>query len=138
MTLEKIPAITTTLSIGGHDFNAHDFTSLVGVRPTKIWTQQRDWIKLIDPDINTIEWVYELKMQKHWSIGESIDSILEIIWSKKENVYRFLSDNRLTMHLHCRPFGDASVLEYIIQSDVLNKMAYFGASLSLAVYKDEL
>jgi hypothetical protein len=42
------------------------------------------------------------------------------------------------MAIECRPFGDASVLEYVIQPEVIKKMALFGASLSLAVYKDEL
>lgn len=138
MTLENTPTITTALSIGGHEFNPHELTSLVGVEPTRIWAQQREWIKVTHPNINTIEWVYKLEKQRKWSLGEAIDEILDIVWDNKEQIRQFLSDKGLRMHIDCRPFGDASVLEYIIQPEAMEKMAFFGASLSLAVYKDEL
>ncbi len=133
-----MPKITTNLSIGGHHFNPDELTLLVGVRPTKVWTQRHEWIKGTCPDIDTIEWRYELKEQDKWSLGEAIEEILEVVWSKKEEVRRFLLDNRLTLHIDCRPFGDASMIEYIIQPEVITKMGFFAASLSLAVYKDEL
>jgi hypothetical protein len=138
MNPKTVPTITTALLIGGHRFNPQDFTLLVGVEPTKIWTQQHEWVKLIRPDIATIGWVYELKKQRKWSLGEAIEEILDVVWSKREEVHRFLSENRLKMSVDCKPFGDASVLEYIIQPAVIRKMAFFSASLSLAVYKDEL
>jgi hypothetical protein len=138
MTLENVPTITTVLRIGGQKFNPDELTSLVGVKPTKIWTQQREWIKVTHPNFATIGWVYELEKQRKWSLGEAIDEILDVVWRKKEEICRFLSENRLRMHIDCRPFGDASVLEYIIQPEAMTKMAFFGASLSLAVYKDEL
>jgi hypothetical protein len=63
---------------------------------------------------------------------------LEVVWGKKEEVRKFLLDNGLKLHIDCRPFGDASVLEYVIQPEVITKMAFFAACLSLAVYNDEL
>jgi hypothetical protein len=138
MILENIPTITTTLSIGGHEFNPYELTALVGIEPTKIWTQQREWIKLTHPSIDTIGWVYELGKQRKWSLGEAIDEILDVVWSKKEQIRQFLSEKELKMYIRCRPFGDASVMEYIIQPEVMSKVVFFGASLSLAVYKDEL
>jgi hypothetical protein len=138
MTLDSIPRLTTVLSIGGHQFEPDDFTSLVGVKPSKVWTQKHEWIKLTHPDFDIVGWFYELKEQRKWSLGEAIGEVLDVVWSKKEQVGRFLSDNGLTMHIRCRPFGDASVLEYIIQPEAMKKLAFFGASLSLAVYKDEL
>jgi len=138
MTLENVPTITTVLSIGGHEFNPDELTSLVGVEPTKIWTQKRDWIRVTHPDINTVEWVYEVENQKKWSLGEAIEYVLDVFWSKREEICQFLSKNQLRMHVDCRPFGDATVLEYIIGPEAIRKMAFFGATLSLAVYKDEL
>jgi hypothetical protein len=138
MTLENTPSLTTVLSIGGQEFNPNELTALVGIEPTKVWTQQREWIRLSAPDMNTIEWRYELEKQRKWSLGEAIDEILDVVWSKKEGICQFLSERRLRMHIHCRPFGDASVLEYVIQPEVITRMAFFGASLSLAVYKEEL
>jgi Domain of unknown function (DUF4279) len=135
MSLENIPIITTGLSIGGHDFNPDEITSLVGIEPTKIWRQRREWIKSTLPDINTIEWRYELKEQRKSSLGEAIEEILDVLWSKKDTISGFLLENRLKMHIDCRPFGDASVIVYIIQPEVMRKMAFFGASLSLAIYK---
>jgi hypothetical protein len=138
MTAEDIPTITSILNIGGHQFKPEEFTQLVGVQPTKIWTQQHEAVKVIRPDINTIGWVYELKKQRKWSLGEAINELLDIVWNKREEIRRFLSENGLNMAIRCRPFGDASVLEYIIQTDVIRKMAFFDASFSLAVYKEEL
>jgi hypothetical protein len=138
MTLESIPSITTVLSIGGHEFQPDELTSLVGVKPTKIWTQKHERIKLTHPNINTIEWRYELEKQRKWSLGEAIDEILNVIWSKKDDLNQFLLEKQLRMHIDCRPFGDASKIEYIIQPEAMKKMVFFGASLSLAVYKDEL
>ncbi len=138
MTLENIPTITTVLRIGGHEFNPDELTSLVGIEPTKIWYQKHEWIKLSHPYFNTISWVYELKKQRKWSLGEAIDEILDVFWKKKDEINLFLLENRLGMEIRCRPYGDASTIEYIIQPEVLRKMAFFGASLSLAVYKDEL
>jgi hypothetical protein len=134
MTLETIPAITTGMSIGGHLFSPDEFTSLVGVQPTKIWTQRHEQIKLTHPNINTIEWVYELKKQKKWNLGEAIDELLNVFWSKNDDINLFLAEKCLRMNIDCRPFGDSSTIEYIIQPEVMRKMAFFGASLSLAVF----
>jgi hypothetical protein len=138
MTSTDIPTITTVLSIGGHQFNPDELTSLIGVEPTKIWNQEHEWIKSSHPDFETIAWEHELEKQRRWSLGEAIGELLNVIWSKKDEIKLFMLQYQLTMHVDCRPFGDASRIEYNIQSEVMMKMAFFGASLSLAVYKDEL
>jgi hypothetical protein len=138
MSLENIPIITTGLSIGGHDFNPDELTSLLGIAPTQIWRQTREWIKACLPDTNTIEWRYEKRDQRESSLGEAIEAIFNVFWSKKEEIKAFMLENRLKMHVHCRPFGDASVVVYSIEPDVMRKMTFFGASLSLRIYKHEL
>jgi len=140
MTQENIPSITTNLFIGGHEFSIDDLSSLLGVEPTKIWIrpQKLEWLKAAAPEMASMGWRYTMERQRKWSLGEAIDEVLEVVWSKKEELRRFLLDNRLKLHIDCRPFGDASVLEYVIQPEVIIKMGFFAASLSLAVYKDEL
>ena len=138
MIVENTPAITTVLGIGGHGFSTDDLTSLAGVKPTQIWHQQHEWVKVTHPDFATIEWRYKLEKQRKWSLGEAIDELLNVFWSKRDEINLFLSRNRLEMTIDVRPFGDASTLEYIIQPEVIRKLAFFGVSLSLAVYKDDL
>ncbi len=138
MSLENTPKLTTILSIGGHQVHPEELTALVGVEPTKVWKQQHQWIESIRPDINTIEWSYALENQRKWNLGEAIEEVLNVFWSKKDELNLLLLNTQSKMHIDCRPFGDASTIEYILQPEVITKLAFFRASLSFAVYKEEL
>jgi hypothetical protein len=140
MTPENTPMITTVLSIAGHGFSTDDLTSLLGVEPTKIRTrpQKLDWLKAAAPDLASMGWEYTMEKQRKWSLGEAIEELLSVFSSKREELNRFVMRNDLRVQVRCRPFGDASKLEYLIQPEVIKKLADFSASLSLSVYLDEL
>jgi hypothetical protein len=140
MTAEDTPMITTVLSIGGHGFSAADLTSLLGIQPTKVWMrpEKLDWLKAADPDLASMGWRYIMEKQRKWSLGEAIDEVLNVFWSKRAELNEFLTRNNLRLHVRCRPFGDASKIVYQIEPEVIRKLAELSASLSLAVYKDEL
>jgi hypothetical protein len=140
MTPENTPMITTVFSIAGHGFSTDDLTSLLGVEPTKIRIrpQKLDWLKSAAPDLASMGWEYTMEKQRKWSLGEAIDEVLNVFWSKRIELNEFVSKNNLRLAIRCRPFGDASKIQYIIQPQVIRKLADFSAELSLAIYKDEL
>lgn len=135
---ETIPEVTATVCVGGQELDTDAFTSLVCVQPTKIWRQKHERIKVTHPYRNKIEWIYELSGQRHGSLGEAIDEVLSVFWGKKDVIKQFIKANGLSMHVDCRPFGDASVIEYVLRPEVLGKLAFFEATLSLGIYKDEI
>jgi hypothetical protein len=132
--------ITTVFWIGGHEFSPQDLTSLLGVQPTKIRHQKPElaWLKVSAPEIASILWEYMMEKQTKWSLGEAIDELLNVFWSKRIELNRFVLRHNLRVTIHCRPFGDASKIQYIIQPQVIKKLADFSAELTFAVYKDEL
>jgi hypothetical protein len=136
--MNQPPAISTVLMIGGHELNTGELTSLIGVEPTEIWHQKHEQVRLTRPDIATIGWVYKLENKRRWCLGEAIDEALDILWNKRDDIAPFLASNHLKVSIRCRPFGDASTLEYIIRPEVIKKLAFFEAEISFAVYRDGL
>ncbi len=136
--MDSTPRITTVLRIGGRDFSPDDLTSVVGIEPTKKWHQKLRWLKAIAPEISTVGWEYRIDKQRKWSLGEAIAEVLDVFWPRRDELKAFLLKHQLRVAIECRPFGDASALEYIIQSKVIEQMAVLGASLTLAVYKYDL
>jgi hypothetical protein len=132
--MENSPFVTTVLRIGGHAFNPDELTSLVGVTPTRIWHQKHESVKEVAPELATIGWEYKLEKQHQWSLGEAIDELLAPFWVKKEELKAFVSENHLQMSIRCIPYGDASIVQYIIAPMVLQKLGYIGATLSIAAY----
>jgi hypothetical protein len=133
-----IPMVTTTLSIGGHNFDPREVTAITGVAPTRIWTPKNQAVVAAIPTINSIEWIIEFEKQQHGSLGDAIDEVLDVLRNKKEDTASLLTNKCLEMHINCRPFGDATTIVYEFGPETIKRLAYFGASISMAVYKSEL
>lgn len=138
MNIQMPPCVTTTLSLSGDAFDPDELTSVIGVEPTQIWRQERRYIKELVPDSELIAWRHHRHKCAAWSLGEAVEAALSVIWEKKDAVRAFAENHGVTVHVACRPYGDASVIIYSMHAQAIQRLAFFNATLSLTIYKSEL
>lgn len=138
MSIQEPQFLETTLSFEGDAFDPDELTRVIGAEPTQIWRQERKYIKDIIPESPLIAWRHHRPKCAAWSIGEAVEATLNMIWEKRDAIRLFADMHCLKVHVTCRPCADASMIVYRVHAQAIQRLAFFNASLSLPIYKEDL
>jgi hypothetical protein len=124
-------SITVTLFIGGRDFDPEELTALSGLQPARVWRASGK--AKGDPLFSQIAWRYELRRRPHWSVDDAVNEMLDLLNPRREQIIAFLRHHDCNVNLHCRIYGDETVLIYQVEFPTIERMAKFGCSFSFKI-----
>jgi hypothetical protein len=127
-----IAKITTTLSIGGQDFDPDQLTQITGHSPSNIWRAKIQGVK-DNPAFNQIEWSYSQARKPHWSIDDAISEILDVFKERRESILAFARQHECSLHISIQLHGDSTVIVYRIERETVELLAAFRCSMSFVI-----
>ena len=131
-TPEPTGRITTTLKLGGQSFDADRFSEVAHLQPTEIWHPKNKFVKN-NPNFAQICWIYSLVKRPHWSIDAAIGEILDPFEPRRSEIVAFAQENKCSLHVRCRIYGDETVIIYNIEHATIERLAAFGCEISFLV-----
>ena len=130
-----ISTITSTLWVGGQDFDLELFSRIAGRAPSEIWRAKVSGVKN-NPAFDQIAWKYKHIKRPQWSIDNAIRQILADFKEQREQIVAFAMQYHCSLHLSLILHGDATMIEYQIERGTVELLASFGCSISFAIDLD--
>jgi hypothetical protein len=88
-----------------YPFDLNIATKLIGIIPTYLWEQKKDWLRGV-VNIPQSIWGYELPLRQYDSTDIPTNEILNLFLPKKNIIVPFIKDNKLScaidvlIHIH--------------------------------------
>jgi hypothetical protein len=134
-TTDKAPPIakiTTTLSVGGQDFDPDQLTQIAGHPPSDIWRAKVQGVKG-NPAFNQIEWSYSQAKKPHWSIDDAVRELLDSFRERRDSILAFAKKYDCSLHLSLQLHGDSTMIVYGIERETVELLAAFRCSISFVI-----
>jgi hypothetical protein len=129
----KTPLISTTLCVGGDEFDADELTRILGIQPTEVWRQPRIEALKAYPDLSKFAWNYKIARQQSWSLDDAVTRLTEIFNPVREQLMTFVNAHKLKVTIGCyvRSYGQRPLFE--LSANTVKHLADFNAELSIDI-----
>lgn len=96
----RAPRISTHFYIAGWDFDTDNCTAVVGVEPSEVRRQKHSELRA-RKDIPNVSWNLGRIRTDSYSVSESVDEILDLIWPSRDRVKDFVDGKELVIGIAC-------------------------------------
>lgn len=132
-TDDRCPLISAFFVISGKGFDTTECTVETGIKPTEVWRQGREDLKQRE-DLPDTSWSVGFDGRRLYSINDAVVEVLAVIWPRRRPIRTYLTRAGLQATFCCDVTIHVDRPEYVLEPDVIRKMAWLGAGFGLDVF----
>jgi uncharacterized protein DUF4279 len=129
---KNAPRISTHFYISGWDLDPDACTVEVGLEPSDVWRQKHDELRA-RADIPSVSWNIRRVRTDSYSVGESVDEILDLVWSSRERVKTFVNGKNVLVGVACSVTIQSDRPVYELSANTIRRLAELGCEFTLDI-----
>ena len=133
MDSRRSPLISAEISVSGQSFDPSVCTTAVGITPTRVWRQTREWL-LDRPDLPNVSWLVSVEKVASYSTDETARMVLDIVWPRRKQLKRFVADHDVHLELTCSVTIHEDRPLYELSVGTMKRLVFLGADFGLDIF----